>query len=167
MWPNASAATSDRRNPQPISTARMARSRRPLFVVESGAFSSSCACGTDSQFPKRTPFDLTPLIRVMPAASSGASSPLSAASTASFRTAVIRTLIEIGPRPLGAKSSRSSKPRLKMLLSSRSTVRSCGSELTLQTAIDYCAPAGFIFGSQTSSCPLGAGKPILTGWALG
>ena len=31
--------------------------------------------------------------RVMPVASSGASSPLSAASTESFRTAVIRTLI--------------------------------------------------------------------------
>jgi hypothetical protein len=35
----------------------------------------------------------------MPAASSNASSPLSAASTASFRTAVIRTLMETDPRP--------------------------------------------------------------------
>src|ERR1039458_8266297 len=38
----------------------------------------------------------------MPAASSGASSPLSAASIASFRTAVIRTLIETDPRPRDA-----------------------------------------------------------------
>jgi hypothetical protein len=36
--------------------------------------------------------------RVMPAASSGASRPLSAASTASLRTAVMRTLIETEPR---------------------------------------------------------------------
>lgn len=33
----------------------------------------------------------------MPAASSGATSPLSVASTASFRAAVIRTLIETAP----------------------------------------------------------------------
>jgi hypothetical protein len=41
-----------------------------------------------------TPLDLAPFTRVMPAANSGASSSLSAASTASFRTAVIRTLME-------------------------------------------------------------------------
>jgi hypothetical protein len=40
------------------------------------------------QFPKRTPLEATPFTRVMPLASSGASSLLSAASTASFRTAV-------------------------------------------------------------------------------
>ena len=39
----------------------------------------------------------------MPAASSGASSPLSAASTASFRTAVMRTLIETDPRPRASR----------------------------------------------------------------
>ena len=37
----------------------------------------------------------------MPAASSGASSPLSAASTASLRTAVIRTLMRDRPQPAG------------------------------------------------------------------
>jgi len=72
-----------------------------LFGVASGAFSSACACLTESQFPRRTPLAATPLIRVIPAAISGASSPLSAASTASLRTAVIRTLIEIAPSPSG------------------------------------------------------------------
>jgi hypothetical protein len=40
----------------------------------------------------------------MPAASSGASSPLSAASTstANFRTAVVRTLVLTDPRPRSA-----------------------------------------------------------------
>src|ERR1700722_6957653 len=42
----------------------------------------------------------------MPAASSGASSPLSAASTASWRTAVIRTLIEIGPSLRASRATR-------------------------------------------------------------
>jgi hypothetical protein len=42
----------------------------------------------------------------MPAASSGASKPLSAASTASFRTAVIRTLIEIGPSLRASRATR-------------------------------------------------------------
>jgi hypothetical protein len=41
---------------------------------------------------RRTPLDATPFTRVMPLASSGASSPLSAASTASLRTAVMRVL---------------------------------------------------------------------------
>ena len=36
----------------------------------------------------------------------GANSPLSAASTASFRTAVIRTLIEIGPSPRASSATR-------------------------------------------------------------
>ena len=44
-------------------------------------------------------------MRVMPAASSGASNPLSAASTASFRTAVIRTLIEIDPSPRASSAT--------------------------------------------------------------
>jgi hypothetical protein len=47
-WPTVSAATSDRRSPQPRRTARIARSRRPLVVVASGAFSSACACRTES-----------------------------------------------------------------------------------------------------------------------
>ena len=55
--------------------------------------------GAVSQFPKRTPLEATPFTRVMPLASSGACSPLSAAFTASFRTAVIRTLMETAPSP--------------------------------------------------------------------
>jgi len=101
-----SAATSDRRSPQPNRTASIARSRSPFFVDTSGAFRSVCACRTDSQFPTLTPFDLAPFTRVMPAASSGASSPLSAASTASFRTAVIRTLMEMGPSPWASSAIR-------------------------------------------------------------
>jgi hypothetical protein len=75
-------------------------------VVVSGAFSNAWACRMDSQFPTRTPFDLAPFTRVMLAASSGASSPLSAASTASLRTAVIRTLIETEPGPRASKAPR-------------------------------------------------------------
>jgi hypothetical protein len=69
-------------------------------------FSSVCACLTVSQFPKRTPLDATPLTRVIPLASSGASSPLSAASTTSLRTAVIRTLIETAPSPRASRATR-------------------------------------------------------------
>src|SRR5450755_2922060 len=62
--------------------------------------------GLHSQLPTRTPLEAAPLTRVMPAASSGASSPLSAASTASFRTAVIRTLMDTDPRPRASSSTR-------------------------------------------------------------
>ena len=79
---------------------------QPLFVDMSGAFKSVCACRTDSQFPTRTPFGLAPFTRVIPAANSGASRPLSAASTASFRTAVIRTLMEMGPSPWASSAIR-------------------------------------------------------------
>ena len=65
-------ATSDRRRPQPRRTASIARSRSPSLVVTSGGFSSFWACWTESQFPTRTPLDLAPLTRDMPAASSGA-----------------------------------------------------------------------------------------------
>src|ERR1019366_9107798 len=41
-----------------------------------------------------------------PDANSGASRPLSAASTANFRTAVIRTLIEIGPSLRASSATR-------------------------------------------------------------
>src|ERR1035437_1271453 len=105
-WGTVSAATSDRRSPQPRSTARIARSRRPLVAVASGAFNSVCACRTVSQFPKRTPLDATPFTRVIPLASSGASSPLSAASTARLRTAVIRTLRETAPSPRASRATR-------------------------------------------------------------
>ena len=72
----------------------------------SGVFSSVCACFTESQFPKRMPLDATPFTRVIPLASSGASSPLSAASTASLRTAVIRTLMETAPSPRASSATR-------------------------------------------------------------
>src|ERR1017187_4130207 len=72
----------------------------------SGAFRRACACFRDSQFPVRTPIDLALFTRAMPAASSGASNPLSAASTASFRTAVIRTLMLTEPRPRASRATR-------------------------------------------------------------
>src|ERR1039458_1013676 len=103
---SVSAATSDRRSPQPSRIASIARSRSPFLVATSGAFRSLWACCTDSQFPVRTPIDFAPFTRVMPAASSGASSPLSAASTASFRTAVMRTLIETDPSPRASRATR-------------------------------------------------------------
>jgi hypothetical protein len=86
--------------------ASIARSRSPFLVETSGVFKSVCACRSDNQFPTRTPLDFTPFMRVMPAANSGASSPLSAASTASLRTAVMRTLIEIEPRPRASRATR-------------------------------------------------------------
>jgi hypothetical protein len=92
--------------PQPRSTARIARSRRPLGVVAFGAFRNFCACWTESQFPSRMPLDATPFTRVIPVASSGASSPLSAASTANFRTAVIRRLTETAPSPRASRATR-------------------------------------------------------------
>jgi len=72
----------------------------------SGALSRVWAWRTVSQFPRRTPLDATPFTRVIPLANSGASNPLSAASTASFRTAVIRTLIETAPRPRASSATR-------------------------------------------------------------
>src|ERR1035441_2895901 len=57
-----SAATADRRNPQPSSTAMMARSRNPLSFVLSGVFSSACACFWDSQFHTK-PVDFESLVR--------------------------------------------------------------------------------------------------------
>ena len=104
--PIVSAATSDRRSPHPSRTAMMARSRRPFVVVMSGAFRSACACFSESQFPMRTPIAFALFTRAMPAANSGASSPLSAASAASFRTAVIRTLMLTEPRPRASSVTR-------------------------------------------------------------
>jgi hypothetical protein len=65
-------------------------------INKSGEQSTTTAYSLDSagRLPRWTPLDATPFTRVIALASSGASSPLSAASTASFRTAVIRTLIE-------------------------------------------------------------------------
>jgi hypothetical protein len=60
------------------------------------ALRSACAWRSVNELPERTPWARKPLTRAIPAASAGARSPLSAASTANFRTAVSRTLIEIG-----------------------------------------------------------------------
>jgi hypothetical protein len=43
----------------------MARSRSPLSVEITGAFSRVCACWTKSQFPGRTPTDFALLTRAM------------------------------------------------------------------------------------------------------
>ena len=50
----------------------IARSRRPFFVVVSGALRSAWACRRESQLPTRTPFDATPFTRAIPLANSGA-----------------------------------------------------------------------------------------------
>src|SRR5258707_9402397 len=67
----------------------MARSRNPRMVVISGALKRACACRSDNQLPTRIPCVLALFTRLMPAASSGASIPLSAASAASLRMADI------------------------------------------------------------------------------
>jgi|SRR5579872_7400029 len=64
------------------------------------------ALGLAAAVPRRTPLEATPFTRVIPLASSGASSPLPAASTASLRTAVIRTLIETAPSPRASSATR-------------------------------------------------------------
>ena len=84
----------------------MARSRRPRKVVISGALSSVCACRADSQFPIRMPTDFALFTRAMPAANSGARTPLSAASAASFRIADIRTMIEGEPSLRSSSDTR-------------------------------------------------------------
>src|ERR1017187_263154 len=106
MCAMVTAATSDRRRAQPRSTAMMARSRRPLVVVMSGALRSAWACLSESQLPARTPMDLALFTLWMPAACSGASSPLSVASTASLRIADIRTMMDDDPRPRSSRDTR-------------------------------------------------------------
>jgi hypothetical protein len=66
------------------------------MVVASGAF-EECLRLLRGEPISAPPFEATPFTRVMPLASSAASRPLSAASTANFRTAVIRTLMETAP----------------------------------------------------------------------
>jgi hypothetical protein len=51
-------------------------------------------------------FEATAFTRVIPLAGSGASNPLSAASTASFRNAVIRTLMETASSPRASSATR-------------------------------------------------------------
>ena len=63
----------------------MARARRVLAVAMSGTFRNACACSSDSQFSGRTPMDFALFPPAMPAASSGASCPLSVAATARGR----------------------------------------------------------------------------------
>ena len=84
----------------------IARSRRPFVVVESGAPNSACACRSDSQFPVRMPTDFTLFTRLMPAARSGASSPLSTASPASLRIADILIMIEDDPSRRASSDAR-------------------------------------------------------------
>jgi hypothetical protein len=102
---NVSAATSERRKPQPRRTARMARSRSPRSVEISGALSNACACFCDSQLPVRLPCVFALFTREMPAASSGASRALSAASAASLRIADIRMMIDDEPTPRSASEA--------------------------------------------------------------
>ena len=84
----------------------MARSRRPFSVVMSGVFKSVCACRADSQFPIRMPTDFALFTRLMPAANSGANSPLSAASAASFLMADILIMMELDPSPRASRDIR-------------------------------------------------------------
>jgi hypothetical protein len=91
----------------------MARSRRPFTVVMSGALRRLCAWRTDSQLPMRMPTDFALLTRAIPAASSGASRPLSAASAASLRIADIRIMIDDEP---SLRSSRDTRQALTVAL---------------------------------------------------
>jgi hypothetical protein len=87
-----SSATSERRRPQPSRMAMMARSRLPRIVPTLGACRSSVAYSALSQLPSLTPIRFAPLTRLMPAANSGLSGPVSAALYASRRTAARRRL---------------------------------------------------------------------------
>ena len=82
MCSKSRLASSDLRRPAPRRMASTAASRIPLIVVRSGRARSCSACSAVSQWPRRTPPRLAPLARAMPAASSGAITPLSAASRA-------------------------------------------------------------------------------------
>ena len=65
---NVSAATSDRRSPQPSRTARIARSRSPRSLVTLGAFRRLCAWrGGQPKLPIRTPTVFAPMTRAIPA----------------------------------------------------------------------------------------------------
>ena len=97
---NVSAATSDRRRPQRTSTAIMAR---VAHTAKCGNVGSVFAWRADSQLPVRTPTHFALFTRAMPAASSGASSSLSAASAANLRIADILTMIDEDPsRPFSS-----------------------------------------------------------------
>jgi hypothetical protein len=65
----------------------------------SGAFGSAWACRRVSHLPDLTPIDFALFARALPAANSGASSPLSVAATAGLRMADMRTMMDDDPRP--------------------------------------------------------------------
>jgi hypothetical protein len=65
---NERIAASARRNPQPIRTAKSARSRTPFNVFVSGALSHLCASSLLNQFPVRLPRKGTPLTARTPLA---------------------------------------------------------------------------------------------------
>ena len=75
-------------------------------MLTSGALSRLCAWRTDSQLPVRMPTDFALLTRAIPAANSGASNPLSAASAASLRIADIRMMIDDEPSPRASSDTR-------------------------------------------------------------
>jgi hypothetical protein len=77
-----------------------------LQRVVSGALRRACACRRDSQFPVRMPCVFALLTRLMPAANSGTSSPLSAASAASLRIADILIMMDEDPRPRASSVTR-------------------------------------------------------------
>ena len=72
----------------------------------SGALRRPCAWRTESQLPVRIPTDFALFTREIPAASSGANSPLSAASAASFRIADILIMMDDDPRPRASSDTR-------------------------------------------------------------
>lgn len=110
---NSKSANSRRLRPQPSRTARIARSRLPLSVSDGGACQNRRASSAVSQFPSLTPNFFTPFTRRMPAASSGLSSPASAASYASRRTAASRPFIVPAAR---CQSSRAMRYRVTTVL---------------------------------------------------
>ena len=71
--------------------------RLPLRVTTFGSCQSERASSAVSQLPSRTPRLFAPFTRLIPEASSGLSSPESAASYASRRTDASRTLIVLAP----------------------------------------------------------------------
>src|SRR5258708_4215812 len=92
--------------PHPRSSTKIARSRRPLRLWRSSAWSRDRLCLTVNQFPRRTPIRFAPFTRRMPAASSGLRSPVSAASYANRRTAASRRLMVAGARWRDSSSIR-------------------------------------------------------------
>ena len=85
----------------------MARSRSPLLVMASGCVQEGLRLPAgEASSRARLPLEATRFTRVIPLGSSGASRPLSEASTASSRTAVIFTLMETAPSPRASTATR-------------------------------------------------------------